>query len=134
MSPVSALVAAAALTWIMVLVGSFAKSGSFGPKAIALGLGNRDNLPEQSAFAGRADRAAKNMLENLLLFVTVMIAAMAAGVSEAQLKVPCAIFVGARVVYAPIYWAGITIVRTALWATGCVAMAWIGLLAMGVRL
>ena len=134
MSPITALVAAAALTWIMLLAGSFAKWGGKGAKGLALGMGNRDNLPPPSEFALRADRAAKNMLENMLLFVTVMMAAMAAGVPREQLSLPCIIFLVARAAYAPIYWAGIPTIRTVVWGIACFAMAWIGALAMGLRL
>jgi uncharacterized MAPEG superfamily protein len=130
MSPITALVAAAALTEVMLLVGSGAKTRG----NVAQGMGNRDDLPELTPFAARADRAGKNMIENLVLFIAVVVAAMAAGVPQEQMKLPCIIFIAARAAYAPIYWAGIKGVRSVVWAIAVFAMVWIGALALGFRL
>ena len=71
MTPTHALLAAAALTWVMVLTASMLRSGGKLPAM----LGNREGPGRDDALAGRADRAAKNMLENLVLFVAVILAA-----------------------------------------------------------
>jgi uncharacterized MAPEG superfamily protein len=112
------VLAAVVLTWLMIMAASGLRSGF----DLKLGLGNRDNLPEASPLAGRADRAAKNMLENLILFVAL---ALAAGPSP-RATLGAEIFVLARLAYWPIYLAGIHGVRTAVWAVSVVGL---GLLA-----
>lgn len=129
-SPVPGLVAAVALTWFMLLVASLARSRGWTPAGLKIAFGNRDDVPEGTPFAGRADRAAKNMLENLLLFVGVLFAASLARVPDSALATPVTLFVGARVVYAPLYWAGVRYLRTAAWSVGVVGLGWIAALAI----
>src|SRR5690349_10643122 len=69
-----------ASTWIQVMVASTLRVRSWTPAGLQAGLGNRDNLPEARPIALRADRAAKNMLENMLLFACVFFAAKIAQV------------------------------------------------------
>ena len=64
-----------------------------------------------------------------MLFGTVLLAASMAGVPAGDLAVPCAIFVGSRVVYAFLYWGGVPYVRTVAWAVSLLGVAWIGALA-----
>jgi uncharacterized MAPEG superfamily protein len=110
----------------MLLVAALARSRGLTPRGFVNALGNRDNLADPSPFAARADRAAKNMLENLALFAVLLLAASMAGVPPGDLAVPCAIFVGARLAYAPLYWAGVKYVRTLAWTVSLVGLAWIG--------
>jgi uncharacterized MAPEG superfamily protein len=128
-SPISSLLMSASLAWTMVVVAALARSRALSIAGLRVALGNRDNLPEPSGFASRADRAAKNMLENLVLFGTVLLAASMAGVPAGDLAIPCAIFVGSRVVYAFLYWGGVPYVRTVAWAVSLLGVAWIGALA-----
>lgn len=131
MSPAQALVASAGLTWLMLLIASLARSQGWTPAGMKVAFGNRDDVPEPSPFAARADRAAKNMLENLLLFVAVLGAAHWRHVDDAALAMPCLVFVGARAVYAPLYWAGVKYLRTAAWGVGLVGMVLIAKAALG---
>lgn len=130
MSPPLALVVSALLTWAMLLFASLAKARGWTPAGMMIAFGNRDDVPEPTAFAARADRAAKNMLENLGLFVAVLVAAWIARASEDALRLPCAVFVGARLLYAPLYWAGVKFVRTAVWMVSLVGLFWIAGLAL----
>jgi uncharacterized MAPEG superfamily protein len=128
-SPISSLLVSASLAWTMVVVAALARSRALSIAGLRVALGNRDNLPEPSGFASRADRAARNMLENLVLFGTVLLAASMARVPAGDLAIPSAIFVGSRVVYALLYWGGVPYVRTVAWAVSLVGVAWIGALA-----
>jgi len=128
-SPISSLLMSAFLAWTMVVVAALARSRAVSIAGLRVALGNRDNLPEPSSFASRAERAARNMLENLVLFGTVLLAASMARVPVGDLAVPCAIFVGSRVVYAFLYWGGVPYVRTVAWVVSLVGVAWIGALA-----
>jgi uncharacterized MAPEG superfamily protein len=128
-SPVSSLLMSASLAWTMVVVAALARSRAISIAGLRAAMGNRDDLPEPSGFASRADRAARNMLENLVLFGTVLLAASMARVPAGDLAIPCAIFVGGRVVHALLYWGGVRYVRTVAWAVSLLGMAWIGALA-----
>ena len=128
MQPSFSLAVSAGLTWAMLVVASAARSRGWTRFGLKLALGNRDDMPAPSAFAARADRAAKNMLENLALFATLLLAASLAGVANAALAVPCAVFIYSRLVYAPLYWLGVKYVRTGVWLLSVAALAWIAVL------
>jgi uncharacterized MAPEG superfamily protein len=118
------LSASVILTWVMLLAASMLRARPWAPGGLGLAFGNRDSLPEPIPMAGRADRAAKNMLENLLLFAVLLLAAHAAGKgAEPRLAAAAQLFFWSRLVYAPLYWFGIAYVRTLAWAGGIVAMA-----------
>jgi uncharacterized MAPEG superfamily protein len=115
----------AVLTWVMLLTASALRARLWTPKGLMLGLGNRDQLPEPSPVAGRADRAAKNMLENLLLFAIVVLVARLGGVAPDEIAIGAAVFFWARVAYFFIYLAGIPFLRTAAWAVSIAGLVMI---------
>lgn len=119
------LLASAILTWVMLLMASLARAQAWTPAGMRIAFGNRDDLPEPSPMAARADRAAKNMLENLLLFALLVLAAHAAGRADARVAQGAALFFWARLAYAPIYWLGIPYLRTLAYAAGVAGMAMI---------
>jgi uncharacterized MAPEG superfamily protein len=123
------LLLSAALAWIMIMTAAELRTPTWTRAGARLAFGNREALPEASALAGRAERAARNMMENMILFIAVIVAARSAGVDA---RTGAAVFFFARLAYFFVYLAGIQYVRTALWATAIVAMAQIGLLAAGV--
>jgi len=110
-------VAAVVLTFLMIMTASSFRT-RLDPK---LATGNRDALPPPTPAADRADRAAKNMLENLLLFVALIVAVGGQHPGRAQLGAE--VFVIARIVYWPIYLAGVPVVRTIVWTVGAVGLA-----------
>jgi uncharacterized MAPEG superfamily protein len=116
---------AALLTWVMLMMASLLRARLWTPKGMWLGVGNRDDMPEPSPIAGRADRAAKNMLENLVLFAVVVVIARLAGVERARIAPGAAIFFWARVVYFLVYLAGIPLLRTLVWAVSLAGLAMI---------
>jgi uncharacterized MAPEG superfamily protein len=112
------VVAMTVLTWLAIIMASTLRSKG----DMKLALGNRDNLPEPSPLAARADRAAKNTLENFILFAALAVAALATAPANAQVLLGAQIFFWARVLYLPIYYVGIHGVRTAVWAVGVVGL------------
>jgi uncharacterized MAPEG superfamily protein len=104
-----------ALALLMLLASSLFRARAWTPAGMALALGNRDDLPPPTAMAGRADRAAKNMLEGLLMFSVLLLAAHAAGKADARVLLGAQLFFWGRLVYAPLYWAGIPYLRTVAW-------------------
>ncbi|HET9624756.1 MAG TPA: MAPEG family protein [Kofleriaceae bacterium] len=114
------VLATAVLTWLMVMTASMLRSRG----DLALAMGNRDAMPPASPLAERADRAAKNMLENLVLFGVVVLAAGDHNPGRALLGAE--IFLAARILYWPIYLAGIPVVRTLAYAVSMVGLVMIG--------
>ena len=115
------LVYSAVLAWVMVMTSSGLRTRWW--KGFALSLGNRDDLPAPTPVAARADRAARNMLENLLIFAVLLVAARLGGAPPERVELGAKIFFFARLAYFPVYLAGIRYLRTALWAVGVAGMA-----------
>lgn len=112
------VVYAAGLTLLSLFMGSFFRNRLWTPQGMAVGLGNRDNVPPPTPMSGRADRAAMNTLENFVVFAALAITAHVAGVDGEQVARGAAIFFWARVAYLIVYVAGIRYLRTLLWAAG----------------
>jgi uncharacterized MAPEG superfamily protein len=81
-------------------------------------VGNREVPVDGRAWVGRAQRAYRNMLEGLLLFAAVVLAAAAAGISNPATVLGAQLFFYARLTYAVVYVAGIPWLRTAVWTVG----------------
>jgi len=76
MTPVlTLLVYITLLTWLALLLASLLRAKGWTLPGMLLALGNRENMPEASALAGRADRAARNTLEGFVLFAARALAA-----------------------------------------------------------
>jgi uncharacterized MAPEG superfamily protein len=83
---------------------------------------NRENLPDLTDWAGRAQRAHRNMLENLPLFIGLVLVAHIAGRANPMTLLGAQLFFWARLVYAVVYVAGVPWVRTAVWAVSAVGL------------
>jgi uncharacterized MAPEG superfamily protein len=111
------------LTWTMVLTASVLRARGWTLPGLQAAFGNRDDLPEPSALCGRADRAARNMLENMVLFVVAVVGASMAHADGDRLLLSAKIFFWARVAYFPVYLVGVRYLRTAIWSVGVVGIA-----------
>ena len=116
-----------ALTWLMLLMASLARTHGWTVPGMRLAFGNRDDLPEPTPLAARAERAARNMVENLVLFAALVLAAHAAARVDARVALGAEMFFWARLAYAPLYWAGVHYLRTLAWAIGVAGMGLIAL-------
>ena len=85
-------------------------------------IGNREGFPEIKGWGGRAIRAHRNMIENLVLFAAVVLAVVAAGKTSGSTLLGAQIFFWARVAYAAIYLAGIPWARTAAWTVSVIGL------------
>ena len=112
----------AILTWLTVLLASLIRVKGWTPSGTMMALGNRDKLPEATPFAGRAERAARNTLENFVLFAAIALVAHAAGATSPRIAMGAQIFFWARVLYVPVYCAGIAYLRTAIWVVSIVGL------------
>ena len=116
------LLAATLLYWLMLLFASLAHARGYTVAGFLLALGNRDSMPDRNVFMARADRAAKNMSENLLIFAIVALASVSVGGQRDLALTGAQIFLIARLVYWPIYLAGVKYVRTAVWGVALVGV------------
>ena len=116
------------LTWTIalwvaqLLIAIVGVSTQFSMPVLA---GNRETPIEGRGWVGRAQRAVRNLTENLLPFAALVLVAHAAGVSNTTTVMGAQVFFYARVVYAVVYIAGIPWLRTAVWTVGFVGMVMI---------
>lgn len=110
------LLSSTLLYWLMLMYASLAHARGWTMPGMLLALGNRDKMPDRSAAVARADRAAKNMGENLLIFAVVALAAVAIGAPRDKVLLGGQIFFFARLAYWPVYLIGIPYLRTLIWA------------------
>src|SRR5215471_13568324 len=90
------------------------------PGGLEWGFGNRDTLLEVAPWASRAERAHRNMIENLAPFAILVLTAHVAGKANSMTALGATIFFFARVAHAAVYTAGITTVRTLVFFAGIV--------------
>jgi uncharacterized MAPEG superfamily protein len=118
----SLLVWAALLALVQAVI---AVQGALMQVGLAKLAGNRDGLPEITGWGGRAARAHRNMLENLVLFAILVLAAVIAGKTNSATLMGAQIFLAARIVYALVYIVGIPWLRTAVWGISVIGLAMI---------
>jgi len=118
----SLLVWAALLTLVQAVV---AVQGAMMQVGLSTLAGNREGMPELKGWAGRATRAHRNMLENLVLFAALVLVAAIADKTNSTTLLGAQIFLYARIVYALVYIAGIPWLRTAVWTVSVVGLAMI---------
>jgi uncharacterized MAPEG superfamily protein len=123
MTAATALVWSAILTWLMLVTASLLRSRGWTSAGMQVALGNREDLPPATGLAGRADRAARNMVENMVLLVALVAAVYFAGKSEPQAGLGATIFFWSRLAYWPCYLAGVVYLRTAIWFVGIIGLA-----------
>ncbi len=81
-------------------------------------VGNRDHPPAMSVVAARLDRAKNNMMEALPLFLGLALLGLTQGRGTTEVAHGATIFLVARVVYVPVYAAGIPVLRSLVWLVG----------------
>ena len=110
---------AVALTFAQMLIAVGGATLQVGLPKLA---GNREGLAPCTGWAGRAQRAHHNMLENLALFTALVLIAVLAGKTSSTTLLGAQIFVWARVAYAVVYLAGIPWLRTLVWLVSVIGL------------
>jgi uncharacterized MAPEG superfamily protein len=110
---------AVALTVVQMLV---AVAGAFTQVGLPPLVGNRENFPALTGWVGRADRAHRNMIHNLVLFAALVLAAVAANRTNDTTLMGAQIFLWARVAYAVVYLVGVAYLRTAVWLVSVIGL------------
>lgn len=119
----SLVICMAGVTWLLLVAASLIRAAAWTPRGMLLAFGNRDNLPEPTPLAGRAERTARNTLENFVLFAALALVDHTAGIENPRVILGAEIFFWARLAYIPIYYAGLPYVRTAVWLVSIAGLA-----------
>jgi uncharacterized MAPEG superfamily protein len=113
-----------ALSTILLLFNIFA-AGYFRTRQLGLtwNMGPRDEpLPSLDPIAGRLVRAQANLLETLPIAMIVLIGVVVAGRTGPMTALGGWLWLGARVVYLPLYWAGVPKIRTVVYMLSLVGL------------
>src|SRR6185295_680661 len=110
---------AVVLTLVQMLVAASGAASQYGVMPL---FGNREGLAPLAGWAGRAQRAHRNMLENLVLFAALVLIATVAGKTNSTTLLGAQLFFWGRAAYAVIYLAGIPYLRTAAWLVSIVGL------------
>ena len=114
------------LVWSAVLCVALAVPYTTGMTlsyGLAAAAGNREDTPELTGWLGRARRAHANMVENLIPFAAVVLAAQIAGKNGPMTALGVQLFFWFRIAHAAIYIVGIPYLRTLAWVGSVVGMA-----------
>jgi uncharacterized MAPEG superfamily protein len=86
------------------------------PGGTAWAFGNRDTALAVPPWAARAERAHRNLTENLAPFVALVLVAHVTGRANATTALGATLFFWGRVAHVAVYTAGIVYLRTAVFA------------------
>lgn len=119
------------LTWVTIIAASTIRARSWTFRGLMYSLGNREETLEHNHLAHRADRTASNTKENFILFLALASVAVVSAAPSPLILQGAQLFFVARLVYVPVYYAGIVYVRSLVWVVGLVGliMMLMGLLA-----
>lgn len=99
---------------VQILVAAVAGMGQRGS---AWAASSRDEPPPAlTGVAARLDRARANFLETFAFFAALVLAMVAMGRQDATSALGAQLYFWGRLVYVPIYAAGIPYLRTLVWA------------------
>lgn len=115
-----------AIAWLMLFMAAMVRTRCWTLTGMRTAFGNRDGTLPQTPFSSRFDRAAANTLESLVLYAVLVLSAQMSGIKTSPVATGSAIFFWSRILYIPVYLAGIPYLRTAVW--------WVGIFGLGMIL
>ena len=121
--PVELRIAAlgAVLLFIHIFVAVRFKTAQYGRK---WNVSARDEaLPPANPLTGRLIRAQANFLETFPIAAVALLGVVIAGRTSEWTAIGGWIWVGARLVYLPLYWAGVPVIRTIVWTISMIGIA-----------
>ena len=121
--PIEIKVAAwgAVLLVVHILIATQLKTSQYGAK---WNIGARDEaVAPPTPMTGRMIRAQANFLETFPIAIVALLGVVIAGKTSATSALGGWIWLGARVVYLPLYAAGVPLVRTLTWMVSIVGLA-----------
>ncbi len=100
-----------------------AAAGSVGQRGLGWAASARDVQPQPlTGIAARLDRARGNFLETFPLFLAAVIAAYLLQRHDGMTVLGAELYFWARLIYVPVYAAGIPYLRTLVWAVSIVGI------------
>ncbi len=121
MTTVHALIWSGILTFAMLVLGLVLRTQAWSPSGLMIAFSDRETVVAPLGIGGRADRAANNQIEAMVMFLAVLLAASIAGKAP-QAALGATIFFWARLVYWPVYLAGIPVLRTLVWLVSIIGL------------
>ena len=112
------------LTFVLIMIPA---TISLLANGVPMAVGPRDDCPDSSRYCQRTLRLRDNMIENMIMFVPLVLMAVAMEVSTEGTALGAQLFFYARIGHAIVYLAGWPWIRTALWAVGVVGLAMIAI-------
>jgi uncharacterized MAPEG superfamily protein len=113
------------LALVHILAAAHLRTRQYG---IAWNMGPRDaDLPPPAPLVGRLLRAQANFFETFPIAVVALLLGGLVPFSNAATQWGAALWLGARIVYLPLYAAGVPLVRSLVWVVsllGIVLMLW----------
>lgn len=114
------------LVWSVVLglvQIALAASGSVSQRGLTWAAGARDGQwPALTGIASRLDRARGNFLETFPLFAAAVLIAFALQRHDGMTVLGAQLYFWARLIYVPVYAAGIPYLRTLVWAASIIGI------------
>jgi uncharacterized MAPEG superfamily protein len=117
------LVFSAMLSWLMLFLAAAIREQIWSPAGLKVAVGNRELTTMSSPLAGRAERAANNMLESLPMFIALVAAGHLGGRVNDRLILGAQLFFWMRVAYWLVYLIGIPNLRTVIWIASLAGLA-----------
>lgn len=121
--PVEIRIAAlgAVLLLVHIVIATQAKNMQYGAK---WNIGPRDEaLAPPNPITGRLMRAQANFLETFPIAIVALLGVVLANKANSNTALGGWIWLGARVIYIPLYAAGVPVIRTIAWAASIVGLA-----------
>lgn len=110
----------ALLLFIHIFIATRFKTAQYGRQ---WNVSARDQaLPEPNPVSGRLIRAQANFEETFPIAIVALLGVVVAGKTSEWTALGGWIWLGARVVYLPLYWAGIPVIRTIVWTIGIIGL------------
>lgn len=117
---ITVLALGAVLLLVHISLAAHFKTQQYG---IEWNMGARDeDLPPLNPVAGRLDRARGNFLETLPVAIIALGGVVLAGKASDTTALAGWVWLGARTIYLPLYWAGIPKIRSFVWIASLLAL------------
>jgi uncharacterized MAPEG superfamily protein len=111
----------AVLLFIHIFTATRFKTAQYGRK---WNVSARDEaLPPPNPISGRTMRAQANFLETFPIAIVALLGVVIANRTSQTTAIGGWIWLGARVIYLPLYAAGVPVIRTIVWTVGMVGLS-----------
>lgn len=119
------LLAFAALLGLVQVIAAGAAANP--QRGFAWAIGPRDDpRPPPTGLAGRLDRVSRNFLETFPFFAALVLAAAALDRHNGLTAAGAHLYVWSRVLYLPVYAAGVPTVRSLIWGASLIGILLVG--------